>query len=120
MNKAERELRLMARGYGCALIMGSKHWKLLKGGALIAATARTPSDRRGLKNLRAVLCAGLRMTETAFLGSVRAPDFNLIDAGKHPTDKRSGGLSSLPSMRMVRFTGFQRSPVGTVPNGYRL
>ena len=55
MRKSERELRVLAREYGVSLQAGGKHWKLVRDGAPVTTAPKTPSDWRGMKNLRSAL-----------------------------------------------------------------
>ena len=55
MRKSERELRVLAREYGVSLQAGSKHWKLVRDGSPVTIAPKTPSDWRGIRNLKASL-----------------------------------------------------------------
>ena len=51
MTKNERYLRRLAAKHGLELVRGRSHWQFRDGNWLVAVTAVSPSDRRGMKNL---------------------------------------------------------------------
>lgn len=55
MRRRERELNKLAKEYGLTLGSTSKHYAFMREGIRVAVTSKTPSERRGWRNLKAHL-----------------------------------------------------------------
>lgn len=61
MTRSQRQLRRVCAQYGCEVIEGKKHLRVMYGGRQIAVWPRSLSDRgRGVKQLEGAIKRGVR------------------------------------------------------------